>query len=534
MTSSAETPSIELDYKTKDGQIRQVRATVVEYDPPKRKLKKEGVASDDDKGVTHDIQDQQIYPPYNLQVLARLPEYSTELHQNIEAMVTNTTGFGWQIKLQPIPEETIEKYKDEIEDEYNRIMEFFESIHPSMDFTEIRNRQLADKHTLGNGYLELIHDRNGNLTAVSHVRGQFIYLLRKDLTPTPVRVPYIRKRDFQIDYRIHYYCFRRYVLDALDGKPIYFKEVGDPRQMDKWTGKYAGEGETIPFEDQATELIHSYIYNAASAYGVPHWIGASVAIAGSREAEEINFNSISNNMVPSMFVLVENGALTDQSIKRLTQFVEKRAASNKNRSSFIILEGEPMNEGGLDTSKMSIKLEPLQAVQQNDELYQQYDKNNAEKIRNSLRIASIYLGKGEGLNKATATVIKATGDEQVFAPERATEDAKINRHIMLRLGARFHYFESNHPNITDDFELIRMMEMAERSGGMTPRRADRIVTDVFGKKIGPMPKEIPLDVPYSLTFAFAQRYDNSGKPDPADSAGRTAPPTPEMDNDDDD
>lgn len=94
MTSSAETPSIELDYKTTDGRIRQVRARIVEYDTH-QKITKEGVSSDDDKGVTHNLQDQQIFPPYNLQVLARLPEYSTELHQNIEAIVTNTTGFGW-------------------------------------------------------------------------------------------------------------------------------------------------------------------------------------------------------------------------------------------------------------------------------------------------------------------------------------------------------------------------------------------------------------------------------------------------------
>lgn len=78
----------------------------------------------------------------------------------------------------------------------------------------------------------------------------------------------------------------------------------------------------------------------------------------------------------------------------------------------------------------------------------------------------------------------------------------------MPLGARYHYFRSNHPNITDDIELIRMMGLAERSGGMTPRRANAIVEDVFGGEIGPMPEGIPLDVPYSFTFAQAQKAPN--------------------------
>ena len=42
----------------------------------------------------------------------------------------------------------------------------FESAHPSMTFNDIRYRQLYDKHATGNGYIELIHDEQGDLTAL--------------------------------------------------------------------------------------------------------------------------------------------------------------------------------------------------------------------------------------------------------------------------------------------------------------------------------------------------------------------------------
>ncbi len=530
--------SIDVEYIDKDGEVRpaRVHCKVIEFEDAVP-LRKEGVETDTDSEFLNSVNRGTglvVAPPYNLKLLAKLTELSTELHPNIEARVTNVCGFGYQLKTFPMTEDELVKYANEIQEERWRLEEFFDTIHPTLSLNDIRARVLYDKHSTGNGYLELIHDQDDNLIAVSHIKSQFIYMLERDETPSFIKVPYIRRKDFKVDYKLHRYRFRRYVLESYAGGAIYFKEAGDKRQLHKKTGEYAKAGEIIPFEDRATSLLHSLVYNPNSVYGVPHWIGASVAIAGSREAEEINYNSISNNMVPSMFIIVENGALTAASAQRLRQYVEKRATSNKNRSSMIILEGESLNEGGLDSGKFNIKIEPVSTSQQNDELYQQYDKNNSERVRGMMRHSVIFLGKGENINKSTATVLKQTTDEQVFAPERTKEDAKFNRFIMMAgLQSRFHYFESNHPNITDDTILASVMETAERSGGMTPRRADTILKDIFGgRHLGPLPQTIDLDKPYSLTFAEAQKYDNSGKQSPEDNANRGKPPKPDMGRDD--
>jgi hypothetical protein len=54
------------------------------------------------------------------------------------------------------------------------------------------------------------------------------------------------------------------------------------------------------------------------------------------------------------------------------------------------------------------------------------------------------------------------------------------------------------------------MAIAERSGAMSPRRADRIVRDVFGDDVGRLPQGIDLDKPFSITFAEAQKGGGMG------------------------
>ena len=534
-TQQVDKESLDVEYVDKDGRSQRARVscTIIGMDDA-QKLRKEGVESaDDSEFVPTSVRGAYniISPPYDLAGLASVTERSTELHPNIEARVTNVAGFGWQLKLIPnLTEDDLKKYEKEIKAERWRIEEFFEMCHPTQTFSDLRYRQMYDKHTTGSGYLELIHNEQGDLDAISHLRSQFIFLCEKDKEPSYIRVPYIRRSDFSLQFKVHRYRFRKYVQETKNGSPIYFKEVGDIRNMDRYTGEYETPDRPVPFANRATTLHRTIVYNPNSLYGVPHWGGAIVAIAGSREAEEINFNSISNNMVPSMFLIVENGTLTTSSATRLKEFIEQRASTVKNRSSIIVIEGESMTEGSMmDSGKFNIKVEPVMSAQQNDELYQQYDKNNADRIRCTFRHSTLFLGKGDSLNRATAIILKQTNDEQVFAPERASEDEKITRFILRNgLKSRFHVFESNRPNITDDAILADIMQAAERSGAVTPRRADKALRDAFGgQDLGPMP-QIDLDRPYSMQFAEVQKYDNSGKKNPADNANEAAPRTPDM------
>lgn len=456
---------------------------------------------------------QMIRPPVNLEKMISTKDESTDLEQNVQAMVTNTVSFGWQLKERNLPDEFRALNENDIQAEKMRLRLTLDSLHPIDNMTTLLERVQCDKHACGNGYLEIIENPKRELVGLDHVEGHTVRLTVKELQPTKIHVPIIRPdADFKLDTKVMWHRFRRYAQVRDDNRVVWFKQAGDPRQMDWRTGKFAKEGESIPFKCRATSLIHFRIYHPTTPYGMPIWYGNSLSIANSRTAEEINYNTLSNNNIPSMMVIVENGQLTPGSIKRLREWTEKHISNTNNYSTFLILEGEAAEDGAPNPVNFRIRIERLKDQQMKDELFQELQKNNSDKIRQAFRLPPIFVGRADDYTRATADTSRDIADEQVFSPDRGRNDHLIQRFVLLPLGSRFHTYRSNHPNITDDIELIRLMAIAEKSGAMTPRRADRIIRDVFGDDIGPMPSGIDLDQPFSISFAQAQQ-GISGKSD---------------------
>lgn len=509
--------SIVLDALDVKGRKRSVTLRAVAIGPDRKSITK----LDEDSAAASNADDSRdqfadlsaagtriVEPAYPLTKLALLKDQSTELRQCISAMVTNTVGFGWQLRERPMTDGTREKLAPQIMLEKAMLLSLLETIHPTESLDSIRKKAKDDQHSCGNGYLELIDSPTGELVGLSHVVGHMVRLTEKDPRPTKVLVPRINPTTgYIIDLVPMWHRFRRFAMLSATGKALWFKEAGDPRQLDKWTGKYV---DLLPPLRRATALLHFKIYHPATPYGVPEWIGNLFSIYGSRAAENINYNTLSSNGIPSMFVVVENGALTEGSIARLKEWTEEQVQGALNYSKFLLLEGDTAEEASPNPNSFKIRIEPLANLQKTDELFQKYDANNRDKVRQAFRLPPIFVGRTEDYTRATADSSKAVADEQVFAPERSEDDFLINRHVLFRWGARFHTFKTNHPNVTDDIELIRLMGIAEKSGGMTPRRADRIVRDVFGDDIGPMPEGVPLDVPFSITFAKAQQGMTGG------------------------
>ena len=466
-----------------------------------------------------------VTPPYNVAKMAVIPDMSTELGQCIRAMVTNVVGFGWDLRERAMPEEMRKQLAPEIEREKFMLSARLSAVHPLKSLTALRKMEHHDKYTIGAGALELVDSPNGSLVGVNHIHSYSIRMTKKQRVPTLMSVPALRpEQSFAVEEVPMWYRFRRFA-QLQDASLVWFKEAGDPRQMEWRTGRYARKGEVLPFKDRATALVYSPIYHPATVYGVPFWIGNVFSIMGSNSAEKINYNTINSNAIPSMMVVVENGSLTEASIQRLKEWTEEHVQRSENYSTFLLLEGEPNSDGTPEPGALRIRIEPMKRMQQTDEMFQDYDRNNKDKQRQAYRLPPLFVGSTKEYNKATAVESRKVADEQVFSPEREEADNTPNRFMLPRWGARFHVFKSRTPNITDDTELIKLMAIAERSGAMTPRRADRIVRDVFGDDIGPMPKGIDPDRPYSIQFAEAQGgrstpggsiFDqNSGGPNPA-------------------
>jgi len=449
-----------------------------------------------------------IEPPFDVFALASMPGNNSELGQCIEAMEVNIVGYGW--RLVPLdgevdPDDSSES-SAEVKEEYDRFSEYLNyGSYDDNSFTAVRRAQRKDLESTGMCYLEAITiPSTGEITGYRHIPSYQMRLGKLDEVATEYEQVRIvgSGNNRQIKTVKKFKRFRRYVQLYQYGseyKQVWFKELLDPRQIRSDTGEVVKEGEKVSSSQLANPMMFRRIYACHTPYGVPRYIGNLLAILGGRASEEINFTTFKNNNVPSMMLMVSNGQLTDGTISRIKTFVESNIQGSDNYSKFLIIEAEPDNTDG---GQVRIDVKEMVNSQQTDAMFQEYDKNNADKVRRSFRLPPIFVGKTEDYTRATAEASRRLGDEQVFAPERDEEDHDWNG-LLRQMGMKNHQFKTNTPNVTDDQDLLSLLAAAEKVGAMTPRIGRRFVEDILGRRIPKADASVKLDIPFSLQMAEA-------------------------------
>lgn len=468
-----------------------------------------------------------IEPPFDLLTLAMLSEQSSELNQCVEAMEMNVEGFGHRFiprlklddKLQPA-EESI---KAEVHAERVRLTNFFAYVSIEDDFISLRRKLRRDLEMTGNAYIELVRDIQGKPQQFNHVPAHQVRIGRLEDNPIEVELPILEmKNDNEVVItkikrfkRHRKYVQRRTLRNQSlavlqSGKVVWFKEFQDPRAYDNKSGEEIKDPtklDDLRKKNQlANELIHFSIYSPRTVYGVPRYIGNLLAIFGDRAAEEINYITFRNNNIPSMAICVSNGQLTEGTISRIESFVESQIQGSDNYSKMLIIEAETFTEGE-DGGQVKLDIKPLTKDQHKDAMFQQYSSNNRDAIRRSFRLPPIFVGKSDDYTRATAESSRRLADEQIFAPARDQFDAFINRRLFPEMGVRYHKYKSNSPNTTDNAEMVRILSDAEKTGGMTPRIARLILSDVLGLELPGFPDNFDPDVPFSLSMAEAVKNE---------------------------
>jgi PBSX family phage portal protein len=438
-----------------------------------------------------------IEPPYDLRVLTLLPEYSNILGQCIDAMETNIDGFGFTLEpaegVTPGPDG---KYPSEVEAERRRIRNFFKYCNPDESFTKIRRKTRRDLETTGNAYWEILRNGKGEIAGIEHLESYTMRLtpLDKDLTDIKLR---IKTEDNTYEEIPHRKRFRRFV-QIRDGVMVYFKEFGDPRPIDAKTGKVLTEEEAKKTDiTLATEVIHFKIYSPRTPYGIPRWIGNILAVQGSRQAEEVNYEYFDNKAVPPLAVLV-SGRLASDSVKRIEDYIQNNIKGRKGFHKILVIEAEttpnPLAPAG---QKAGIEIKPLTEAQQKDALFVEYDEKNQEKVRSAFRLPPIYVGRTKDFNRSTAEESKRVAEEQVFGPERDDFDFTINRLLFPAMDVKYWEFKSLAPTADNAKDMTEILNVFVKAG-MTTKEARRIMEEILNKEL-PDPKgadwlEEPLEV----------------------------------------
>jgi len=422
-----------------------------------------------------------IQPPYDLTQLAGLLEQSTILPQCIEAMEVNVDGFGYALEPLPWVERDADgNYPAEVMAEKARLKLFFDYCNPVLSYSQIRRRTRRDLEATGNGYWEIIRDGSGKIAGLEHLEAHTMRLTKLDAEPQTVRLQVADANGKQAQEIVYLKRFRRYVQER-DGVRVWFKELGDPRRISAKDGRVMGEGEGGP---EATEVLHWARYCPTSPYGVPRWLGALLAILGSREADEVNLEYFGNKSIPPLALLV-GGRLAADAVETIRNYIRDNIKGRKGFHSILVIQAEAGASNpiapGLGAPKATLAFEKLTDAQQGDALFQNYDKANRDKVRSSFRLPPLYVGETTDYTRATANESQRAAEEQVFRPERDDHDFIINRRIMPLLGARYWRYRSNSPATEDSTELTSMLKTFSESG-MTVREARRLISKITNEE----------------------------------------------------
>lgn len=474
-----------------------------------------------------------VPPPYPLAFLTTMGEQNGDLADCVDVYAKNIDGYGQSV---------VARFTGLDADPADVLVAeaFVAAAANDLTMTELRQRTRRDLELTGNAYWEVVRDLVGKPRMITHIPSYQMRLLREAKNGVVavtrhvlrlagrveiVEIPVVRR-------------FRRYVQgqaesitgltgQSMTGRQRWFKQWGDPRDMDCETGLPVDAEHPIPYERRATEIMHFRLYSARSSYGIPRWVGKTPDLLGGRAASEINHVTIDQNNIPSMAVTVDGGQLTAGSVARLEAFHRQVMAGERNWSTVLVLEGElaAENDGLEGNPRVRIGIRSLNDVRIKDALFSEYCVKCRQAVRASFRLPGIFFGEVEGGNtKANAEVARKLTDEQVFAPERAAFDAVVNR-LFVELGLKTVVFRSATPNVTDNAELVAMLTAAERTGGVTPRIARDVVRDIFpaAATAPPIdPAKLDPDKPYSLTMAVEVR-NTGGAAGPAEATQTVAP-----------
>jgi len=451
-----------------------------------------------------------LEPPFPLEFLTHLPDYNYVLESCITAYETNIEGFGFQLECLIKDEEQRKKLESEIALEAARINNWFAmaSVDPKLSFTELCRRRRVDLESTGNAYWEVLRDGTGAPAGLVHLESYTMRLGRIDPEPQPIKLQVrVEGDDFlpaveEIEVETH---FRKF-CQVRGNKKVWFKEYGDPRRMSRKTGKFLSENEELPSDDaEATEIIHFKIYCPYSAYGVPRYMSALLAVLGSRSAEETNVNHWDNNAIPHLVMSISGGKLNDESVRRVEAFLGKIKGTDGPK--ILILEMKETAQGRPQGRGAQIRIDDLSKAIAKDAGFLEYLKSNAEQIRCSFRLPPIFIGKSEDYNRATAQVSLLLAEQQIFGPERELSDQLIDRLLLIPLGVKYHRFKGNSAPQNDSVALAEILAQINQTDSLFVDEKREILSRVFNRTYLPTNQQIVSLKDMEARKPFAEQAD---------------------------
>jgi PBSX family phage portal protein len=424
-----------------------------------------------------------LTPPYLPGRMYELYEQSAILKACVEAYVDNVDGYGYSIGSTAGEDDSVQK---EGNPQVALLKEFFDAPNDKESFRVIREKLRRDFETTGNGYLEIIRGLDGTPVMAFWVDSKRVRLTStRDAHTMTVTVTRGGKQiSIPVEKRFRTYCMLSTGGSIDSARLRYFKEYGDPRQLDCTTGMFAKDGETIPPEKLASEIIH--FKHGNDTYGIPRWIASLLSVMGSWKAGLVNYDLFDNQGIPPMIITVAGGKLTDDSFNDLLALLKKsKGVKNFNRLLILEVEGNGVSLDGKDAVP-HLNIKSMTESRKEDAMFLNYLKNcTAEVQKLGFRLPGMFLGISDDANYATAFIVRRTAEEQIFIPERDRFDEIINQTLVKDLlkGKPELRFRSNGPVLKSVENLPQVLTLLVNTGVFTVNGLISFVNEQFGLNI---------------------------------------------------
>lgn len=425
--------------------------------------------------------DKYLEPPYSPLDLITLAERSSVLPQCVAAMVAGCERPHIFAPRDP---------KKQDNAEWDKLDAFFSQTDPEgfISFIELRRRTRIDLEFTANAYWEVVRNRAGEVVGFKHMPSHTMRMTKADTKrqEVPIRQVIGGKIVEQKVLR----TFRRFV-QIRDNQKVWFKEWQEPRQVNPETGEY---DESLSTENAATEVIHFKIFSPRSPYGIPRWAGTMPGVAGNRAAEEVNYMYFDNKAIPPMAILVSGGALGEDSVKTLQDYINTNIKGRGNFHSILLLEAEPTPQNNYSSDakmpQVRIEFKSLMDAQQNDAQFLKYDESNQRKVRSSFRLPPLLVGLSDDYTRATAFESVKMAEEHVFQPERDAFDYFINRFLIQEFGIVNWIFQTRGISLTDPDEIESILNASKDHAALAPDEVREVIQKPLGLDLEPLPDDL--------------------------------------------
>lgn len=430
---------------------------------------------------------------------------STILPQCIESYKNNIAGFGIGVHYK---EDYRQKETPEMEAEFKLAKNIVQMLSFECDTKDIFEQLIEDAESYGIGYLEVIRNIEGKVVEVVNIsQVDSITKSKKEDIFTPFN--YYIENNVIIKRQKR---FRRYKQE-IGGKTVYFKELGDPRILDKNSGEYLTSGNLIDTSQQANEIFEFKLGN--KPYGDVRWIGCMYPIKGSAYAESLNLNYFKNGRHTPLAICIENGKLSESSRTKLQEYANNIRGEN-GQHAFLVLEMEAIQED-IQWSKNNppkVTLKEMASVLQKDELFGDYIENNRRKVQSAFNLPDIYVGYTTDFNRATAYAAMTVTEQQVFQPYRQRLAWAVNHKLLNEYNFKYVevFFEAPKFNNPDDIKTI--LDATAPYGSISPNCAKEIAYEQLGKDCEDYDFEgadLPLSISQQQAFTMAQQLETQVK-----------------------